>query len=55
MIQVKSKEEAVDWASRCPAPANETIEVRPLLEVSDLPADVQKAVAAWHDAMGINE
>ena len=28
MIQVKSKEEAVEWASRCPASDNEMIELR---------------------------
>ena len=28
MIQVKSKAEAVEWASRCPASDNEVIEVR---------------------------
>lgn len=45
MIQVKSKEEAVEWASRCPASENEVIEVRQVQELSDFPADVQ-AVAA---------
>ena len=42
MIQVKSKEEAVEWASRCPASDNEVIEVRQVQEFSDFPADVQK-------------
>ena len=45
MIQVKSKEEAVEWASRCPASNNEMIEVRQVQELSDFPADVQKAAA----------
>jgi hypothetical protein len=43
MIQVKSKEEAVEWASRCPAADNEVIEVRQVQEFSDFPADVKKA------------
>lgn len=43
MIQVKSKEEAIQWASRCPAAPNEVIEVRQIVEMSDFPADVQKA------------
>jgi hypothetical protein len=43
MIQVKSKAEAVEWASRCPASDNEVIEVRQVQELSDFPADVQKA------------
>jgi hypothetical protein len=43
MIQVKSKEEAIDWASRCPASANEIIEIRQVQEYSDFPADVREA------------
>src|SRR3984893_3847402 len=45
MIQVKSKEEAVEWASRCPASDNEMIELRQVQEMSDFPADVQEAAA----------
>ncbi|HYM69693.1 MAG TPA: YciI family protein, partial [bacterium] len=45
MIQVKSKAEAVEWASRCPASDNEVIEVRQVFEMSDFPADVQEAAA----------
>ena len=47
MIQVKSKEEAVEWASRCPASDNEVIEVRQVQEFSDFPADVQAAAAKF--------
>jgi hypothetical protein len=43
MIQVKSKQEAIEWASRCPASENEIIEIRQVQELSDFPADVQKA------------
>src|ERR1700726_3168235 len=32
MIQVKSKEEAIQWASRCPAGENEITEVRQVQE-----------------------
>ena len=42
MIQVKSKDEAVEWASRCPASDNEVIEVRQVQEFSDFPAEVQE-------------
>ena len=49
MIQVKSKVEAVEWASRCPASDNEVIEVRQVQEMSDFPADVQKAAARFPD------
>lgn len=44
MLQVKSKEEAIAWASRCPALGNEIIEVRQVQEFSDFPADIQKVV-----------
>ena len=47
MIQVKSKEEAIEWASRCPAGPNEMIEVRQVQELSDFPADVQEAAAGF--------
>jgi hypothetical protein len=35
MIQVKSKEEAIEWASRCPASENEVIEIRQVQEFAD--------------------
>jgi hypothetical protein len=47
MIEVKSKAEAVEWASRCPASENEVIEVRQVQEMSDFPADVQEAAAGF--------
>jgi hypothetical protein len=51
MIQVKSKEEAIEWASRCPGSANEVIEVRQVQEFADFPADVQKAAEGFSDLM----
>ncbi len=45
MIQVKSREEAIEWAARCPAGANDVIEVRQVQEFADFPADVQAAAA----------
>jgi hypothetical protein len=47
MIQVKSKDEAVEWASRCPSSDNEMIEIRQVQEMSDFPSDVQKAAAGF--------
>jgi hypothetical protein len=47
MIQVKSKEEAVEWESRCPASDNEVIELRQVMEMSEFPADVQDAAAGF--------
>jgi len=49
MIQVKSKEEAVEWASRCPASDNEMIELRQVMEMSEFPADVQEAAAGFSE------
>ena len=47
LIQVKSKEEAIQWASRCPDPLGpgETaqIEIRQVFEMSDFPAELQEA------------
>jgi hypothetical protein len=52
MIQVKSKEEAIEWASRCPASDDEVIEVRQVQELSDFPADVQAAAAKLPEMQG---
>jgi hypothetical protein len=43
MIEVSSKEEAVQWASRCPGADGDTIEVRQVYEMADFPPDVQAA------------
>ncbi len=43
LIQAKSKEEAVEWASRCPAAEGDVIEVRQVYEMTDHPAEVQAA------------
>jgi hypothetical protein len=42
LIQARSKEEAVEWASRCPG-ENCRIEVRRVFELEDFPQDVQEA------------
>jgi hypothetical protein len=43
LIQAHSKEEAVEWASRCPAGDGDVIEVRRVYDMEDFPADVQAA------------
>jgi hypothetical protein len=43
ILQVKSKEEAVEWASRCPANDGDTIEVRQVFEMSDFSPEVWEA------------
>jgi len=47
MIQVVSKEEAIEWAKRCPASENEIIEIRQLQELDDFPEDVKAAAAGF--------
>ena len=43
IIQVRSREEAIEWAKRAPMSDNEVIEVRQIHEMPDFPQDVQKA------------
>ena len=43
IIQVRSLEEAIEWAKRAPASNNEVIEVRQIHEMSGFPEDAQKA------------
>ena len=44
MIDVRSKEEAVEWAKRVPADPGNVVEVRQVYEMSDFSADVQEAL-----------
>jgi hypothetical protein len=50
IIQVKSRDEAIEWARRCPAGEHEVIEVRQLMDMSDFPADVQQRLAELENA-----
>lgn len=45
LIDVPSKDEAVRWASRCPAANGDVIEIRQVFEMSDFPPEVQAAAA----------
>jgi len=45
LIDVHSKDEAVAWASRCPAGDGDVIEIRQVYEMSDFPPEVQAAAA----------
>jgi len=49
LIQVKSKDEAVEWAKRCPAADGDTLEVRQVQEFADFPADIQRAAEGFPD------
>jgi len=55
MIQVKSREEAIEWATRCPAGENEVIEIRQVQEMADFPPDVQEAAAGFAEMQGRSE
>ncbi len=43
IIDVKSKEEAVSWARRCPAQDGDVVEIRKVFEASEFPPEVQRA------------
>ena len=45
LIDVPSKEEAVEWATRCPGAEGDTIEVRQVYEMSDYSPEVREAAA----------
>ena len=52
LIQVKSRDEAIEWAKRVPAgpqPGDFAIEVRQVFDTADFPADVQaRIIPALH-------
>jgi hypothetical protein len=54
MIEVKSRDEAIAWAKRCPASDNEIVEIRQVLEMSDFPAEVQQAAAGFTELQAIS-
>ena len=43
VIQVSSKEEALEWAKRCPMDDGHVLEVRRIADLADFPADVRAA------------
>jgi hypothetical protein len=49
MIQVKSRDEAIEWAKRVPGSDNEVVEVRQVFEMEEFPTDVQKAAEGFAD------
>ncbi|TIP47867.1 MAG: YciI family protein, partial [Mesorhizobium sp.] len=52
MIDVRSPEEAVEWARRCPAGENDVIEIRRVFEMNDFPEDVQKVAEGFGELKG---
>jgi hypothetical protein len=47
IIQVRSREEAIEWAKRAPMSNNKMIEVRQIHEMPDFPEDVQKSAEGF--------
>ena len=47
MINVRSREEAIAWAKKCPATENEVIEIRQVQEMADFSEEVQKAAEGF--------
>lgn len=41
IIQTKSKDEAIEWAKRCPLPDQGLIEIRPIFENTEFPPELQ--------------
>jgi hypothetical protein len=52
MLEVKSKKEAIEWATRCPVSDDSVIEVRQVQEFSEFPADVKEAAAGFQELQG---
>jgi hypothetical protein len=52
LIQAKSRAEAIEWAKRCPASANEVVEVRQVQEIQDFPAGVRGALEGYAEMPG---
>ena len=49
VIQVRSREEAIEWAKRAPMSNNEIIEVRRIHEMGEFPEDVQRAAEGFEN------
>lgn len=49
MIRVSSKQEAIEWAKRCPGSDNETIEIRQIQDFDDFPEDIQQVAKDFPD------
>jgi hypothetical protein len=52
MIDVKSRDEAIAWAKKCPASENEIIEIRQVQEMSDFSPEVQQAAEGFSELWG---
>jgi hypothetical protein len=53
IIQVRSREEAIEWAKRAPVSDDEVIEVRQIHEIPDFPEDTRKAAEGFKHRKGV--
>jgi hypothetical protein len=49
MIQVRSREEAIEWAKRCPVIGDDTIEIRQVHEFTDFLAETGDALKGFSE------
>jgi hypothetical protein len=49
IINVKSREEAIEWAKQCPASENEVIEIRQVQEMGDFSEEVRAAAKGFEE------
>ncbi len=47
IIDVPSRQAAIDWAVRCPGSPNEIVEVRQIQEMDDWPDEMQDAISGF--------
>ncbi len=52
MIEVDSRQAAIEWAKKCPASSNEIIEIRQVHEVTDYPEEMQRVAADFTELQG---
>jgi hypothetical protein len=52
MLQVKTKEEAVEWAKRCPLGDDEMLELRQVFEMGDFGPEIAKQEGALVEKIG---
>ncbi|MCT8991155.1 YciI family protein [Chelativorans sp. SCAU2101] len=49
IIDVASREEAIEWAKKCPGGPNETIEIRKIMEMDEFSGEVRKIAEEFVD------
>ncbi len=51
IINVPTMADAIEWAKRCPASPNETIEVRKIQQMDDYSEEIQEIVKTYPDVL----